>query len=167
LREEHSVTTKTVSCPGCGYPVRTYRNPLLTVDIIIRIPGKGIVLIERKNPPYGWALPGGFVDYGESLETAARREAKEETDLELEEIRQFRAYSSPDRDPRHHTVSVVFTAVGKGNPRARDDAANLGIFSADALPGPLAFDHARILSDFFEKSESVRVEASEAPSKSQ
>ncbi len=138
-----------VACPKCGTVVATYRNPLLTVDIIIEMPNNaGIVLIERKNPPYGWALPGGFVDYGESVETAARREAHEETGLELTGLRQFRAYSDPDRDPRHHTVTVVFIAQGKGRPQAADDAKNLGVYPADCLPTPLVFDHARILTDY-------------------
>ncbi|MEN6437374.1 MAG: NUDIX hydrolase [Syntrophobacter sp.] len=139
-----------VKCPECGAPVRVYRNPLLTVDVIIEIAGKGIVLIERKNPPSGWAIPGGFVDYGESLEKAATREAREETGLEITDLRQFRAYSDPGRDPRAHTVTVVFTASGTGNPVAADDAANLGIFRLDELPKDLAFDHALILSDYSE-----------------
>ena len=138
-----------ISCPGCGRAVSVHRNPLLTVDVIIRLPQGGIVLIERKNPPYGWALPGGFVDYGESLETAACREAKEETGLELEGLQQFRAYSDPARDPRHHTVTVVFTAQGKGSLRADDDAKQVGIFSEPQLPAPIVFDHARILADYF------------------
>jgi ADP-ribose pyrophosphatase YjhB (NUDIX family) len=127
-----------------------YRNPLLTVDIIIEIPDEGIVLIERKNPPYGWALPGGFVDYGETLESAARREAREETGLDLADLRQFRAYSDPKRDPRHHTVTMVFTGKGQGSPRSADDAARLEVFPLDALPRKLAFDHALILSDYSE-----------------
>ncbi len=139
-----------MKCPECGAPVRVYRNPLLTVDIIIEIAGKGIVLIERKNPPPGWAIPGGYVDYGESLETAAIREAKEETGLDIKNLKQFRAYSAPDRDPRSHTVTMVFIAGGSGNPVAADDAANLGIFSLDELPKNLAFDHALILSDYSE-----------------
>ncbi len=125
-----------------------YRNPLPTVDVIIEI-GSGIILIERKNPPAGWALPGGFVDYGESLEAAAVREAEEETALRVELIEQFHAYSAPDRDPRHHTVTTVFIARSQGNPAARDDAAGVGIFDEDHLPTPLAFDHARILADYF------------------
>ncbi|MEM5790090.1 MAG: NUDIX hydrolase, partial [Syntrophobacteraceae bacterium] len=103
-----------------------------------------------KNPPVGWALPGGFVDYGESLETAALREASEETGLEIRDLRQFRAYSDPDRDPRAHTVTVVFIGTGQGNPAAADDAANLAIFTLNDLPGNLAFDHALILSDYSE-----------------
>ena len=139
---------KEVLCPRCGAPVAVFRNPFLTVDIIIEIPGRGIVLIERLNPPHGWALPGGFVDYGESLEDAARREAREETGLELERLDQFRAYSDPARDPRHHTATVVFTAVGLGVPKAADDARHLEVFSLDALPKVLAFDHGVILSDY-------------------
>lgn len=132
----------------------SYRNPLLTVDIIIEVPGKGIILIERKNPPFGWAIPGGFVDYGETVEAAAIREAREETGMELADLRQFHAYSDPKRDPRGHTVSVVFTAVGKGIAQAGDDAKNLRIFPADSLPEDLAFDHALILSDYFESLKS-------------
>lgn len=138
---------KTINCPQCGTAVEVFRNPALTVDIIIHV-AEGIVLIERKNPPHGWALPGGFVDYGESLETAARREAREETGVELDELEQFRAYSDPDRDPRGHTVSVVFSAKGLGAPKASDDAKNLQIFAPDRIPRDLAFDHERILNDY-------------------
>jgi len=140
--------TKEVLCPRCGAAVAVVRNPFLTVDIVIEIPGEGIVLIERRNPPYGWALPGGFVDYGESLEEAARREAREETGLELEGLRQFRAYSDPARDPRHHTATVVFTAVGLGVPKAADDAKRLRVFPTFGLPEVLAFDHGVILNDY-------------------
>ena len=142
-----------VRCPRCGEVVRLYRNPLLTVDIIIEVEGKGIILIERKNPPFGWAIPGGFVDYGETLEAAAAREAREETGMEIVELRQLHAYSDPKRDPRGHTVSVVFTAVGKGAPKAADDAKSLRIFPLDRLPENLAFDHAAILSDYSELPE--------------
>jgi len=127
---------------------KKYRNPLVTVDIIIEI-NNGIVLIERVNPPHGWALPGGFVDYGESLETAAVREAKEETSLDVTLEEQFHTYSAPDRDPRQHTVSTVFIAKSSGIPKAEDDAKNLGIFTEDSLPSSLAFDHGKILSDYF------------------
>ncbi|MGV8074629.1 MAG: NUDIX domain-containing protein [Syntrophobacteraceae bacterium] len=142
--------TRTIPCPKCGESIVVYRNPLVTVDIIIRVPGKGIVLIERKNPPFGWALPGGFVDYGETIEAAACREAREETGLELDNLKQFRAYSDPDRDPRHHTVTIVFTAIGRGQPKASDDAKNLEIFTPDKLPDVVAFDHAKILSDYMQ-----------------
>jgi len=125
-----------------------HRNPLLTVDIIIEC-RDGIVLIERKNPPWGWALPGGFVDYGESLEAAAIREAREETSLEVHLTEQMHTYSDPSRDPRHHTVSTVFIATAEGTPTARDDAKNAGIFSAATLPSPIVFDHMEILSDYF------------------
>lgn len=125
-----------------------HRNPLLTVDIIIEC-REGIVLIERKNPPLGWALPGGFVDYGESLEMAAVREAGEETSLKVHLKEQMHTYSDPSRDPRHHTVSTVFIATAEGTPAARDDAKNAGIFSADTLPSPIVFDHLQILTDYF------------------
>jgi len=137
-------------CPHCGKVVERYRNPFPTVDIIIEMDG-GIVLIQRKNFPHGWALPGGFVDYGESLEAAAIREAREETSLDVELISQLGAYSDPDRDPRQHTISVVFVARAKGKPEASDDALDLAIFHHDALPEQLTFDHGRILQDYFEK----------------
>ncbi len=125
------------------------RTPYLTVDLIIEAEG-GIVLIERKFPPPGWALPGGFVDYGESLEAAARREAKEETSLEVELIRQFHAYSDPARDARQHNATVVFIARAAGGElRGRDDARRAAVFAREALPAPLAFDHGRIIEDYF------------------
>ena len=136
-----------MKCPYCGKDI-PLNSPFLTVDIIIEI-DRGIILIKRRNPPFGWALPGGFVNYGESLEEAAIREAKEETSLEVTLKRQFRAYSKPDRDPRHHTVTVVFVAEGRGVPRAEDDAKEIGIFTRHNLPSPLAFDHADILRDYF------------------
>jgi 8-oxo-dGTP diphosphatase len=125
------------------------RNPLPTVDAIIELPDGAIVLIERKNPPHGWALPGGFVDYGESVESAAVREAKEETCLDVRLLEQFHAYSDPGRDPRHHTISIVFIAAGDGVPCAADDAKSAGAFQESAIPSPLAFDHGRILRDYF------------------
>jgi len=128
---------------------KQYRNPVPTVDIIMEIAGKGIVLIERKNPPYGWAIPGGFVDYGESLETAAKREALEETSLEVSLERQFHTYSDPMRDERMHTITTVFIANSDGNPVANDDARSCGIFTSQSLPEPLAFDHSKILEDYF------------------
>ena len=136
-----------MDCPHCGrFVAHLYRNPVPTVDIIIET-GGGIVLINRKNPPHGWALPGGFVDYGETLETAAVREAKEETGLDVRLIEQFHAYSAPERDPRQHTVSMVFIAKASGTLQAGDDAGQAGIFSLDRLP-ELAFDHGEILDDY-------------------
>lgn len=138
-----------IPCPFCGREIERYRNPLPTVDIIIETE-RGIVLIKRKNPPYGWALPGGFVDYGETLEDAAVREAREETSLDVELISQLGAYSEPSRDPRHHTISVVFRARAvSGTLHASDDAVETGVFDRDNLPGDLAFDHGRILRDYF------------------
>lgn len=137
-------------CPFCGREIERYKNPVPTVDIIIETNG-GIVLIKRKNPPYGWALPGGFVDYGESLEQAAIREAKEETSLDIELISQLKAYSDPSRDPRQHTISVVFRAMANGTPHAADDALETGVFTRDNLPENLAFDHAKILKDYFNR----------------
>ncbi|MBW1636141.1 MAG: NUDIX hydrolase [Deltaproteobacteria bacterium] len=136
-----------MECPHCKGKIQVYKNPVPTVDIIIEI-GEEIVLIERKNPPFGWALPGGFVDYGESFETAAVREAKEETGLDLNSLRQFHTYSDPSRDKRHHTASTVFIAKAEGKPTAGDDAVRAGLFKQQNLP-ELAFDHAQILSDYF------------------
>jgi ADP-ribose pyrophosphatase YjhB (NUDIX family) len=143
------VAKKTIQCPKCKNEIEVYKNPIPTVDIIIEIESKGIVLIKRKNPPYGWALPGGFVDYGESLEEAAVREAKEETDLDLKLIEQFHTYSDQKRDPRHHSISTVYIAKAKGTPQAKDDAAEIGIFNESSLPDEIAFDHRSILRDYF------------------
>jgi ADP-ribose pyrophosphatase YjhB (NUDIX family) len=126
---------------------KVYRNPVPTVDIIIEI-GNKIVLIERKHEPFGWAIPGGFVDYGECLEDAARREAKEETSLDVRLKSLLGVYSSPKRDPRRHTVSAVYVATAKGKPEAADDAKNLDLFALNALPPVMAFDHAEILNDY-------------------
>ncbi len=127
---------------------KKYRNPLVTVDLIVKIEDK-IVLIKRAKPPYGWALPGGFVDYGESLESAAVREALEETKLGVVLKEQFHTYSEPDRDPRQHTVTTVYIAEAKGFPKAGDDAGEAELFSRDKLPGNLAFDHGKIINDYF------------------
>jgi ADP-ribose pyrophosphatase YjhB (NUDIX family) len=124
------------------------RNPVPTVDVIIEYDG-GVVLIKRKNPPSGWALPGGFVDYGETLEAAAAREAREETGLEVQLKRQFHTYSSPERDPRSHTITTVFVAGGKGVLHAGDDADDAGLFRQSDLPEQIAFDHRDILNDYF------------------
>lgn len=139
-------------CPQCDTEIPIFKNPIPTVDIIIEL-NSGIVLIERKNPPHGWALPGGFVDYGESYEHAAMREAKEETGLEVTLVRQFHTYSEPGRDPRHHTASTVFIATAQGEPIAADDALQAKMFSENDLP-ELVFDHARILADYFAAKES-------------
>jgi 8-oxo-dGTP diphosphatase len=136
-----------LTCPACGEQVKSYRNPLPAVDIIIET-ADGIVLIERKNDPKGWALPGGFVDYGETLEQAAVREAKEETSLSVTSLRLLGCYSDPQRDPRRHIISTVFVAQGDGTPQAGDDAASLDIFPLSSLPEPLCFDHRRILEDY-------------------
>ena len=125
------------------------RNPVVTVDAIIEMSG-GVILIKRKNPPPGWAIPGGFVDYGETLEEAVIREMKEETCLDINLIRQFHTYSDPARDPRHHTVSTIFIATASGSPQAADDAKDIGIFTKDNLPEDIAFDHRQILEDYFE-----------------
>jgi O-acetyl-ADP-ribose deacetylase (regulator of RNase III)/ADP-ribose pyrophosphatase YjhB (NUDIX family) len=125
-------------------------GPYVTTDIIIEVPA-GIVLIERSNPPYGWAIPGGFVDRGESLETAARREAKEETNLDLEDLKQFHTYSDPKRDPRFHTVTTVFTAKGVGTPQAGDDAQGLKIVPFGELRNlKYAFDHNQVIEDYLQ-----------------
>lgn len=136
-----------LTCPHCGGTVQAFRNPFPTVDIIIEAQG-GVVLVRRRNPPLGWALPGGFVDYGESLESAAVREALEETSLDVTLTGQLGAYSDPSRDPRHHTITVVFTARAPGTPEGADDAAEARVFTLDALPENLAFDHHRILQDY-------------------
>jgi len=128
----------------------TPKTPLLTVDIIIEMadrPARPIVLIERRYPPAGWALPGGFVDVGETLETAARREALEETALEVELKLLLGCYSDPARDVRGHTASAVYIAEARGEPRAGDDAGRLALFDPADCP-PLAFDHARIIADY-------------------
>lgn len=132
-----------------------YKNPVPTVDIIIELEEKGIVLIKRKNPPFGWAIPGGFVDYGETLEDAAVREAKEEVSLDVELIEQLHTYSDPSRDNRHHTITTVFIAKAVGMPTAADDAVETGIFNEGTLPEPLAFDHGKILRDYFSKKKFI------------
>lgn len=131
----------------------TYRNPVPTVDIIIELvdrPHRPIILIERLNSPSGWAIPGGFIDYGELAEVAARREAQEETGLAVELVEQFHVYSDPSRDPRQHTMSVVFLAMAKGEPQAGDDAKNIGIFESWRIPGNLCFDHDRVMRDYWQ-----------------
>lgn len=144
---------KEIFCPVCGTPVFQYQNPVPTVDIIIEVEtpeGQGVVLIFRKNHPRAWALPGGFVDYGESLEKAASREAYEETGIEITELRQFHTYSDPARDPRRHTISTVFIAKAQSKHlRPGDDAEKVEIYYEGKLPSLLAFDHEIILHDYF------------------
>jgi 8-oxo-dGTP diphosphatase len=137
-------------CPDCGAS-RPRRNPLLTVDMIIELEGspeRRIVLVRRKNPPPGWALPGGFVDYGETVEQAAVREAREETGLEITLVRQFHVYSAPGRDFRGHMVSVVFIARAGGEPQGGDDASEARAFPPDGLPEDMAFDHRQVVGDY-------------------
>ncbi len=126
-------------------------TPALTTDIVIELadrPGRPIVLIERRFPPHGWALPGGFVDVGEAVERAAVREAQEETSLAVTLKVLLGVYSNPARDSRRHTASAVYVAEARGEPRAQDDAKNVAVFSLDQLPSTLCFDHARILADY-------------------
>ncbi|MDP2901773.1 MAG: NUDIX hydrolase [Methylovulum sp.] len=126
-------------------------TPLLAADILIELidlPERPFVLIERANPPFGWAVPGGFVDVGETVENAAIREAKEETSLDVNLTVLLGLYSNPKRDPRNHTVTAVYIAEARGLPVAADDAKHCGIFTFDNLPGELAFDHAQVLADY-------------------
>lgn len=124
-----------------------HRNPSPTVDVVILLSGDRVVLVSRRNPPLGWALPGGFVDEGETVEAAAVREAKEETGLDVRLEALLNVYSDPRRDPRKHTLSTVFVGRAAGEPVGGDDAAEARAFRWDALPSPLAFDHAEILAD--------------------
>lgn len=138
--------------------MKKFKNPIPTVDIIIEMEHSsgqsGIVLIRRKNPPYGWALPGGFVDYNESLEQAAKREAREETSLDIQIVNQMFTYSDPKRDPRFHTITTVYVARARGTPEAKDDAAELRVFTREEINFRLAFDHAKILEDYFRSKDS-------------
>jgi 8-oxo-dGTP diphosphatase len=141
-------------------------TPLIAADIIIELvdrPGRPIVLIERRHPPYGWAIPGGFVDVGESVEAAAIREAEEETALRVRLTALLGIYSDPARDARGHTASAVYVAEAQGEPRAQDDARALAVFSPDHLPEPLAFDHPRILADYREYRATGRLPAPRVP----
>jgi len=143
---------KTVGCPHCGKPYSMYRNPTPTVDVVIHEEERGVVIIRRANPPHGYALPGGFIDEGEQAEVAAVREMREETGLDVELTGLLGVYSHPERDPRQHTLSVVFTGRAR-NPDALcagDDAAAARFCPLDALPADMAFDHALILQDFRE-----------------
>ena len=143
------MSRRDLNCPECGAVVESYRNPAPTVDMIIHDPEHGVVLVKRGRPPYGYALPGGFIEEGETSEHAAIREAKEETGLDITLDGLLGVYSDPNRDPRRHTLSVVYTAHTSFPERlhAGDDAAEAAFFPLDALP-ELAFDHAIILEDF-------------------
>ncbi len=143
---------ETITCPHCGRTAaERFRNPYPTADVIVEMEDGGVVLIERRNPPAGWAIPGGFIDYGESAEDAARREIREETGLEIGDLRQFGVYSDPGRDPRFHTITTVFTARGSGTPRAGDDAGKAAVFTENDLPEDIAFDHRAILTEYFSR----------------
>jgi 8-oxo-dGTP diphosphatase len=135
-------------CPHCGRRIDHLPGPLCTVDAILEPKPGHVLLVRRRYEPLGWALPGGFVEPGESLEEACRREIREETSIEIVELRQMHTYSGPSRDPRHPTVSTVFVARGTGDISAGDDAEETGVFPLDALPHPICFDHADILADF-------------------
>ncbi|MBI4667546.1 MAG: NUDIX hydrolase [Nitrospinae bacterium] len=137
-----------IKCPQCGHGVAVRQNPYLTVDIIIEV-GEKIVLIERRGGPEGFALPGGYVDYGETVEQAAAREAKEETGLDVTLTRQFHVYSDPARDPRRHNASVVFIGNAQGVPVGSDDAKSAALFSKAEIPlEKLVFDHSKIMGDY-------------------
>ena len=123
------------------------KTPFLTVDMIIKTEA-GIVLVKRRYPPPGWAIPGGFVEVGETVESAALREAKEETGLETVNVKLLGVYSDPDRDPRFHTVSIVFYGEATGDPKGGDDAAEAVAYPLDNLPEDIAFDHRKIIEDY-------------------
>ncbi|MCX6355021.1 MAG: NUDIX hydrolase [Candidatus Aureabacteria bacterium] len=142
-----------VVCPSCGKQFVIHNYPIPTVDILISREKDGkraVILIRRKNPPHGWAIPGGFLEYGERAEDGAVREAKEETVLDVTLTGLLGVYSDPGRDSRFHTISTVYTAEAEGEPRADSDAAGIGIFTEDELPPDIAFDHREILKDYFD-----------------
>ncbi len=154
-------TYKYITCPKCGTRIRVYKNPVPTVDVIIELGHKGeIVLIKRRNPPLGLAIPGGFVDYGERVEDAAVREAREETGLNVKLKYLLGVYSDPKRDSRLHTISTVFVASAKGKPQAGDDAKEVVVISPDAITDPLCFDHKQIISDYIKASSSKKQDLS-------
>lgn len=125
-------------------------TPLVAVDVIVRI-GRRLVMIERGHEPLGWAFPGGFVDVGETVEHAAAREIKEETGLTIRNLKLFGVNSDPKRDPRGHTITIVFTATAKGTPRGGDDAARALLVDPRRPPRPLCFDHAKVLRDYLRR----------------
>lgn len=139
-----------IICPHCGKETGGWHQPSLAVDCIISVKGTDrIVLIERRNPPLGLSLPGGFVDYGETLEKAICREVEEEVNCKLDDLSQFRVYSDPTRDPRHHTVAVVFTATTTSTPKAGDDAKVVHTLDPHWFPSQqMVFDHAKVIKDW-------------------
>lgn len=141
---------KSIICPQCQHAIQVWDNPSPTVDVIVYHPLKGIVLIERKNVPYGYALPGGFIDAGECAEAAAVRELREETHLEVRLMGLLGVYSDPLRDPRQHTLGVVYvgSAAQPESLCAGDDAASAAFYPLEALPRPLIFDHQQIIQHF-------------------
>lgn len=148
------LTYKIIKCPRCGYEIKAYKNPVPTVDTIIELEETGnIVLIKRKNPPFGLAIPGGFVDYGESVEHAAIREAKEETGLDVEIKYLLGVYSDPNRDKRLHTISTVFVVKAKGVPVAGDDAKEVLLVDPINIKDQLCFDHEKIIKDYLKRLE--------------
>jgi O-acetyl-ADP-ribose deacetylase (regulator of RNase III)/ADP-ribose pyrophosphatase YjhB (NUDIX family) len=150
-KEAYDVFNETVTRYLEHITQKVQQGPFVTVDVIIEI-NDGVVLIQRSNPPFGWALPGGFVDYGESLQEAAIREAKEETGLDLAQLEQFHTYSAPNRDPRFHTISTVYIAKARGKPKSGSDAANLKVVKTEELKNyDLAFDHREIIQDYLQQ----------------
>ncbi len=141
---------KPLICPHCGKEAKKYLQPAPTADVIIYDEEKGIVFIERKNEPLGFALPGGFIDEGESVEEAAIREMKEETNLDVDLLGIVGVYSKPDRDPRFHTMTITFAGKAKdiSQLNAGDDAATAKFYSLDNIPSPLCFDHGKMVADF-------------------
>ena len=151
-------TTQPLPHPAAPSACRRPVTPLLAADVIIELadrPGRPIVLIERLNPPPGWAIPGGFVDVGERVEEAARREMLEETGLLVRITALLGVYSDPARDPRGHTATVVYVGEAHGEPRALDDARTVGVFAAGEWPRRLAFDHAQVLADYLARRDST------------
>ncbi len=148
---------QTIKCPRCGEKIKVYKNPIPTVDVILYNEKKEVLLIKRKNPPYGWAIPGGFVDIGESLEKAAQREIQEEVGLRISVKMVFGVYSSPNRDPRQHTITTVFACKlpVDQTPVAGDDAKEFRLFPLNNLP-KMAFDHREILTDFLDRFDHLK-----------
>jgi len=133
-------------CPNCNSNVLKYKNPAPTADVVAIQEGQ-VLMILRRNPPEGWALPGGFIEYGETAEHAAERELREETGLSSTSLRLVGVYSDPERDKRYHTLTVVFAAEVSGQLEAGDDALEARWFPLDDLPEQIAFDHRKVIND--------------------